>query len=194
MSIPREQGLPLQLTDAHGYLDRVIRELHGMRTEKKHPLLGVLQYLSDHIRHTRSELGALRPRGDRATLATTADELEEIVAETARAANEIMGAAEAIEQLMPRVESDVATALLSHVTRIYEASAFQDITGQRIAKIIRAVQDIEEKIDTLVSACGDSGDGAGGDDRTGDEALLNGPQLANAANTQDDIDALFDSL
>ncbi len=183
--------MPLHLDNAHGYLDRVIRELHGMRTEKKHPLVGVLQYLSDHIRHTRAELGTLRPRG--ASLASTADELEEIVAETARAANEIMGAAETIEQLMPRVDSDVSVQLLAAVTRIYEASAFQDITGQRITKIIRAVQDIEEKIETLVGACGDTLD-APLDPRSGDDALLNGPQLNKAANTQDDIDALFDSL
>jgi len=192
MSGPIAQGAPLQLGDAHVYLDRVIRELHGLRTEKKHPLVGVLQYLSDHIRHTRSELGALRPRGGDA-LSTTADELEEIVAETARAANEIMGAAEAIEALMPRVDCGVAAELLAAVTRIYEASAFQDITGQRITKIIRAVQDIEEKIDTLVGACGDA-DAAVPDERSGDAALLNGPQLSKAANSQDDIDALFDSL
>lgn len=189
---PNGQGvLPLQLGDAHGYLDRVIRELHGLRTEKKHPLVGVLQYLSDHIRHTRSELGALRPTG--AGLGSTADELEEVVAETARAANEIMGAAETIERLMPRVDKDVADELLAAVTAIYEASAFQDITGQRITKIIRAVQEIEGKIDTLVEACGELGE-AHATERSGDEALLNGPQLAKAANTQDDIDALFDSL
>ncbi|HEY4941426.1 MAG TPA: protein phosphatase CheZ [Rhizomicrobium sp.] len=193
MGNPGEQGVPLQLNNAHGYLDRVIRELHAMRTEKKHPLVGVLQYLSDHIRHTRTELGALRPRGGD-ILSTTADELEEIVAETGRAANEIMGAAEAIEQLMPRVGKDVAVELLAAVTRIYEASAFQDITGQRITKIIRAVQDIEDKIDTLVGACGEPDGETGAPERCGDEALLNGPQLAKAANTQDDIDALFDSL
>ncbi len=186
-----EQG-SLQLDDAHGYLDRVIRELHGLRTEKKHPLVGVLQYLSDHIRHTRSELGALRPKG--ASLATTADELEEVVAETARAANEIMNAAETIEKLMPRVDRDVAVELLAAVTSIYEASAFQDITGQRITKIIRAVQEIEGKIETLVGACGEAGGGAAEAERSGDEALLNGPQMPSTANSQDDIDALFDSL
>src|ERR1700682_2532785 len=85
---------PLQLDNAHDYLDRVICELHALRTEKKLPLVGVLQYLSDHIRHTRHELGALRPKGGGAIFATAADELEEIVAETARAANEIMAAAE----------------------------------------------------------------------------------------------------
>ena len=189
---PNGQGdPPLQLDNAHGYLDRVIRELHGLRTEKKHPLVGVLQYLSDHIRHTRSELGALRPKG--ASLGSTADELEEVVAETARAANEIMGAAETIERLMPRVAPDVAAELLAAVTAIYEASAFQDITGQRITKIIRAVQEIEGKIETLVGACGDAVDAAV-DGRSGDEALLNGPQLPQTANSQDDIDALFDSL
>jgi chemotaxis protein CheZ len=187
---PDGQGA-LQLDDAHGYLDRVIRELHGLRTEKKHPLVGVLQYLSDHIRHTRSELGALRPKG--AGLSTTADELEEVVAETARAANEIMGAAETIERLMPRVAPDVAAELLAAVTSIYEASAFQDITGQRITKIIRAVQEIEGKIETLVGACGEAA-GEATDQRSGDDALLNGPQMAKTANSQDDIDALFDSL
>jgi len=184
---------PLQLEDAHDYLDRVIHELHALRSDKKHPLVGVLQYLSDHIRHTRSELGALRSRGSSAIFATAADELEEIVAETAKAANEIMGAAEAIEALMPSVEPNIASALQAAVTRIYEASAFQDITGQRITKIVRAVQDIESKIGTLVRACGDTAADAGEDAPAGDDALLNGPQLSRSANSQDDIDALFES-
>ncbi|MBL6936513.1 MAG: protein phosphatase CheZ [Alphaproteobacteria bacterium] len=189
---PPGTGQPIELGNAHSYLNRVIAELQSLRTEKKHPLLNVLQYLSDHIRQTRQELGALRTRDGNPLLGSAADELEEVVAETARAANEIMGAAEAIEALMPQVEKDVSAALLNAVTRIYEASAFQDITGQRITKIIRAVQDIEEKIGTLAQACGD-GEIAGGDP-VGDAALLNGPQLGKTAATQDDIDALFDSV
>jgi chemotaxis protein CheZ len=183
---------PLQLDDAHVYLDRVIRELNGLNSEKKQPLVGVLQYLSDHIRRTRSELGALRKKGEGASLASTADELEEVVAETARAANEIMGAAEAIEGLLSRVDETVGAELLAAVTRIYEASAFQDITGQRITKIIRAVLDIETKIETLVDACGTGPGGLA--EPEGDAALLNGPQLGKNAATQDDIDALFESL
>lgn len=189
---PPGTGQPIELGNAHSYLNRVIQELQSLHTEKKHPLLGVLQYLSDHIRQTRRELGTLRTHDGNPLLGSTADELEEVVAETAKAANEIMGAAEAIEQLMPRVDKDVATALLNAVTRIYEASAFQDITGQRITKIIRAVQDIESKIGTLAQACGE-GELDGGDPE-GDAALLNGPQLGKTAATQDDIDALFDSI
>ena len=99
---------------------------------------------------------------------------------------------ETIERLMPRVDADVAAELLTAVTRIYEASAFQDITGQRISKIIGAVLDIETKIGTLVQACGTSMDGLL--EPQGDAALLNGPQLGKNAATQDDIDALFESL
>ncbi len=182
-----------QIENAHGYLDRVISELQALKSERKHPLLGVLQYLSDHIRQTRVELGALR-RTDREMFASTADELEEVVSETARAANEIMGAAEAIEGLMPKVDPEIAQQLLAAVTRIYEASAFQDITGQRIAKIIGAVQGIETSIEALVKVCGDV-DGTGAmAARSGDEALLNGPQRSNTANDQNAIDALFESL
>ena len=60
----------------------------------------MLQYLSDHIRLTRSEIGALRQEGGNQQLfGNTADELEEIVTETARAANEIMDAAETVESV-----------------------------------------------------------------------------------------------
>jgi chemotaxis protein CheZ len=178
---------------AHRYLDRVIHELRGMRSEGKHPLVNILEYLSDHIRHTRAELGALKPGvKDASMLSSTADELEEIVAETARAANEIMGAAEAIEALAANVDRQLAEAMLIAVTRIYEASAFQDITGQRITKIVRALQHIESKLQTLVDECaGDDGAVESEPKVTGDAALLNGPQLGKNANSQSEIDLLF---
>jgi chemotaxis protein CheZ len=78
------------------------------------------------------------------------------------------------------------------VTRIYEASAFQDITGQRITKIVRALQHIESKLQTLVEECGGADDTAEGEPEvTGDAALLNGPQLGKNANSQTEIDLLF---
>ncbi|HVP84984.1 MAG TPA: protein phosphatase CheZ [Rhizomicrobium sp.] len=194
MSALTQSADPLQLDNAHDYLDRVIRELHGLDTARKHPLLGVLQYLSNHIRNTRTEIGALRPGEPEASmLSSSADELEEIVAETARAANEIMGAAETIETLCGKVDSEASDVLLSAVTRIYEASAFQDITGQRITKVVRALQHIEEKLTALVAICDESID-APRKAKTGDESLLNGPQLAKNASSQTDIDKLFDSL
>ena len=185
---------PIHLETAQGYLDRLIQELHGLGTEKKQPLVGVLEYLSQHIRATREEIGALKPGGKGDVLSSTADELEEIVAETGKAANEIMGAAEAIETIAMGVDAAARDALQAATTRIYEASAFQDITGQRITKVVRALQQIETRIEALANACGNAVASSLPDMPQGDAALLNGPQLGKAAATQDEIDSLFDAL
>jgi chemotaxis protein CheZ len=184
-----------QLVSAHGYLDRVIQELRALESPQKNTLVGVLQYLSDHIRITRDEIGALRTSGGNPQLfSTTADELEEIVTETARAANRIMDSAEAIERMAAEAPAPLANRLTEAVTNIYEASAFQDITGQRITKIVRALQSLESKLNSLVCAFGPLDEGVDGPARNGDAALLNGPQLEKNASSQTDIDALFESL
>jgi chemotaxis protein CheZ len=183
------------LLNAHGYLDRVIRELRVLENPEKNTLVSVLQYLSDHLRNTRHEIGALRPAGASGPMfSTTADELEEIVTETARAANRIMDAAEAVEKVASASEPAAATALMDAVTSIYEASAFQDITGQRITKIVRALQSMEDKLESLAAVFGPLESDLKTDGPEGDAALLNGPQLEKNSSSQMDIDALFESL
>lgn len=185
----------LQLPDAHGYLNRVIGELRALEAPHKNTLVSVLEYLSDHIRHTRSEIGALRSGGGNAQMfSTTTDELEEIVTETARATNRIMDAAEAVEKVASSLDTVPAGALMDAVTNIYEASAFQDITGQRITKIVRALQSLEEKLASLAGAFGPLDETVAIKAPQGDSALLNGPQMEKTAASQTDIDALFASL
>jgi chemotaxis protein CheZ len=183
---------PLHIDNAQSYLDRLIRELHALGAEKRQPLVAVLEYVSHHIRLTREEIGQLKPGGTD-SLSSTADELEEIVLETARAANEIMNAAESVERVAEGTDAKTREALQAAATQIYEASSFQDITGQRITKVVRALQHIESRVEALASACGavmsksDEGNGP-----KSDEALLNGPQLGRNAATQSEIDSLFD--
>jgi chemotaxis protein CheZ len=186
----------LRLPDAHGYLDRVIGELRSLDTPQKNTLINVLEYLSDHIRVTRDEIGALRTTGGNVQMfSTTTDELEEIVTETARAANRIMDAAETVETVASTLgEPIIANVLMGAVTDIYEASAFQDITGQRIGKIVCALQSLEENLASLMSAFGPLDESVAEPAVEGDAALLNGPQLEKNASSQTDIDALFDSL
>ena len=149
------QSPNLQLPDAEGYLNRVIGELRTLKAPHKNTLVSVLEYLSDHIRLTRSEIGALKSgSGNAQVFSTTTDELEEIVTETARATNRIMDAAESVEKVAATLEAGPAGTLMDAVTSIYEASAFQDITGQRITKIVRALQSLEEKLASLTRAKG----------------------------------------
>ena len=77
----------LRLPDAHGYLDRVIGELRALNAPHKHTLINVLEYLSDHIRVTRLEIGALGNGDKSQSFLSTADELEAVVTETANATN-----------------------------------------------------------------------------------------------------------
>ena len=77
---------------------------------------------------------------------------------------------------------------------------FQDITGQRIGKVVGALRQIEFKVEGLLAAFGDEDARARRDHleselggRQGvDGGLLNGPQGQAEAQTQDDIDALFE--
>jgi chemotaxis protein CheZ len=188
---------PAHLPDAHGFLDRVIGQLRVVQSPQKDTLVAVLQYLSDHIRVTRSEICALRSDTQHQQLfGSSADELEEIVTETARAANRIMDAAEAVEKVAATLDAAPAAALTDAVTNIYEASSFQDITGQRITKVVRALQAMEAKLATLVDAFGppENNEAPVAAAPEGDSRLLNGPQLDKNASRQTDIDALFESL
>jgi chemotaxis protein CheZ len=105
-----------------------------------------------------------------------------------------MDAAEAIERAAAGAEPPLATILTDAVTNIYEASAFQDITGQRIAKIVGALQSMESNLASLVAAFGPLEDDEQAPAPDGDATLLNGPQLQKNASNQTDIDALFESL
>ncbi|MBW8708382.1 MAG: protein phosphatase CheZ [Alphaproteobacteria bacterium] len=197
MSATMEPAKISRLQDSHGFLDRVIGELRSVQSPQKDTLVAVLQYLSDHIRTTRSEIGALR--GDQAgqqLFGSTADELEEIVTETGRAANRIMDAAEAVERVAATLDAAPQNALVDAVTNIYVATSFQDITGQRITKVVRALQDIETKLTSLMDAFGppEASAIAAPAEAEGDERLLNGPQLEKNVSRQTDIDALFESL
>jgi chemotaxis protein CheZ len=128
---------------------------------------------------------------------TASEQLEAVVQATEHATNSILSAAEKIEQVQTEVGAAQAAKLGEIVGEIYEACSFQDITGQRIAKVLRALRTIEERLAKMASTldrAGQSAPAPTGDTRTGDELLLNGPQLAAQAMSQADIDALLADL
>lgn len=187
----------IQIDRASAYLVKVTDHLRARVTPQDAPLIAVLEHISRYVDVTRRDIAELRSSdGSSASFATAADQLEEVVAEAARATNEILSAAETIQGLDPAAP-DREAALTDAVTRIMVACAFQDITGQRIAKVIRTLKEIEMKVVSLATACGGAAESCGLDrEPTGasdDDALLNGPQLSGSAQTQDDIDKLFDA-
>lgn len=133
------------------------------------------------------------------------NELDAIVMATETATNTILDSNERIEQTVNELsgllhdDTDVQTAcdkIANEVITILEASNFQDITGQRMNKIINTLRFIEDRIVSMISIWGaeafiDLPVGAD-DEREGDDQLMNGPSAENEGITQDDIDALFD--
>ncbi len=165
--------------------------------------------LAKFIQSARTEIAELRPQEiNEEHLPTATDELDAIVQSTEGATNTIFEAVEAIESLTAEMDPQTADAVTNHVTAVYEACSFQDITGQRITKVVFALKQIEEKIDQLLSAFGGDQDGDAaakaatppkrtrtptGAPARPDEDLLNGPQREGDAISQDDIDALLGS-
>ena len=186
--------------------DNVIASLRGNLTATAASLLQELEELSRVIATARAEVVALRAEGlDEATIPTATDELAAIVHHTAQATHEILDACEQLESLAPKADGEIADGMTTATTRIYEACAFQDITGQRIAKVVNALQTIEARIGkakanlatqgvtTLTAPTLPSSAAAAlAAPPPRPDGLLNGPQLPGAAISQSAIDALFD--
>lgn len=145
------------------------------------------------IEETRTELGRAAPskiKGEAIPVAT--DELDAIVEATSEATGSIMDSCDVIMEQTSSLEGDASEKVTAEVMKIYEACSFQDITGQRISKVVTTFHDIEEKIDRLVSVLGIKEVGElEVEEPAGDEALMNGPQLPNNAISQEDIDKLL---
>ncbi len=171
-----------------------------------------LEALADYIQVTKSDIMSIDPEGipdEHLPVATV--ELDAIVRATEEATNTIMESAEQIEQIASTMDNENNEALINATTRIFEACGFQDITGQRISKVVGALQEIENKIESLLEIFGDNDPQAREDRRRkradqraaakhrppgemDDRDLLQGPQLPKDAIGQDDIDALFTSM
>lgn len=147
-----------------------------------------LQRLAEFISKTRTELATLRPAEvKREFIPKATDELDAIVEATASATHRIMDAADVVMEVagsLPKAESD---KIMAAVTSIYEACTFQDITGQRVTKIVGVLKVIEERVDRMVGALGELDAAPAG---TAPEAPV---QQAPPPSSQADIDALFAS-
>lgn len=182
----------------------VLATMAGDLTAKESALLAELEGLGRTIARAKAEIAALKVEDIRdAHIPSATDELDAIVEHTAHATNEILDCCETLEQMQAELSGEAADKLQGAVTRIYEACSFQDITGQRIGKVVTALKAIETRISTIVSAAsGMPGPEAApapaaqprDEKRTEGEKLANGPQLPGAGVSQSEIDRLLASF
>lgn len=180
---------------------REISEVYKLRSE--------LDSMKEAITSTKSEIATLyRSEYEGKGMRRVAGELDAVVDATEQATTSILSAVEEIESAanMLRaagVESgnnDHLGVILERVVGLYESCNFQDLTGQRITKIVSVLKFVEERLDRMIGVWGGldafkdlvDQDNTGPDDS--EKGLLNGPKLESDAGhvDQTDIDALFD--
>lgn len=172
--------------------------LEGTLRELDHGFADAVRDAAEDIHDLRMELASLgvdKLRSDH--LPEAGHELDAVVEETEKATDRIMESAEAI-MAADRSDSSAFEALVdAQMIDIFEACTFQDITGQRIAKVVETLQRLETRFDRMLSALPAA---EGEEVKTADEAaidarkqeqILNGPQRDGPQVGQDDIDALF---
>lgn len=176
-----------------GVVRAVLASMRGDLTAAETALLAEVEELGRTIAAARAEIAAIGVddiTGNHIPSAT--DELDAIVEHTAAATNAILEACETLDTMAERLDGDAAGRMQDVTTRIYEACSFQDITGQRISKVVATLKAIDAKVAHIVAAFAPEREGVG-DLPLGppDAALLNGPQLPANAMDQSDIDRLL---
>ncbi|MEP0339048.1 MAG: protein phosphatase CheZ [Alphaproteobacteria bacterium] len=202
----REPGGSVKVEEIAEVVEAILTTMQGDLSAVDVRLYEELESLSRFISEAKSDIAALRPDEVKDEfLPKAADELDAIVEATAEATNSIMDAVGEVEEVMSKLKGKNSERLMDATTKIYEACGFQDITGQRITKVVGALQHIEEKVDALLNAFGDEiAKYKAANPKTeealveeaipADEDLLHGPQKKEAAMSQADIDALLNSF
>lgn len=160
------------------------------------------------INRTMQELaslhfGAFDDGGGRASR-----ELDAVVDSTERATQQILESAEVIDEaantlsasLRQQQEQALASDIRDHVVRIFEACNFQDLSGQRIGKVLATLKFVEDRVTRMLEIWG-------GHDALRDYAgtslpaphthqegtLVAGPKLEGDAGhlAQSEIDSMF---
>lgn len=163
-----------------------------------------------HIEITKNEIASLRPQtasDDQIIMAS--NELDAVVEATESATTEILEQSEKMQEVVDRMRKECGSGNIENMennlveleeisTQLMISCGFQDITGQRITKVINTLKYIElhinamMKIWNIVEGTGEANLMVNApDDQRPDKDLLNGPQADGAAASQDDIDALF---
>ncbi|MGE0844630.1 MAG: hypothetical protein AB7L41_00060 [Flavobacteriaceae bacterium] len=169
--------------------DEVARESETLHRE--------FRDIVDHIDVMKEEIARLQAgEVTRNRIPSAGEELQSVVASTEQATHQIMETAEAIMGEAPETPDEYRAFVEEKLITVFEACAFQDLAGQRIAKVVETLQFIETRLSRF-AAHFDVADAEGHADEAEksraerkEDLILHGPSAGGVS--QSDIDALFD--
>jgi chemotaxis protein CheZ len=184
-----------------------ILENYQAQIAEMQKLKSELVIIHNAITRTKQEIATLHVTGFHGqSMSRMTHELDAVVNGTEQATQTILEMVEDIDQLASTMieqgkddaEKQTGREIQDRVVKVFEACNFQDITGQRISKVVNTWKFIESHVVQMMEIWG--GIDAFKEfipeappEPEGDDALLNGPKLAEDEGhaSQDDIDALF---
>lgn len=200
MSPAEETAQQFERTEVVKIVQSVIHKMEAVNEKSHETVLEELLKLAHVIEETRAEISQVGANeiGSK-QVASATDELDAVVDSTKNATFSIMDACEAIQGQLAGMPEAQANTINDNIIRIFEACSFQDITGQRISKVIKLLKEIEGKVNQLLHILGHNpglldGVSSAAAKTEGDSTLLNGPQLPTNALDQDEIDRLLNSF
>ncbi len=179
-------------------VDAILSTMHGDLSASEAGLLAEIEDLARTIATAKAEISALRVDDIMTNhIPSATDELDAIVAHTAAATDSILEVCETLDGVAATLSRDGDAAgggqLHEATSRIYEACSFQDITGQRISKVVATLKAIDQKVATIMATFNGRVEPRA-TSAEGEAVLLNGPQLPALAMDQTDIDELLASF
>ena len=169
----------------------VLGSMAGDLTAAEAVLLAELEELGRTVASAKQEIARLRVDDiTESHIPAATDELDAIVDHTAQATNEILDCCEALEVVAARLPAADTQALQAVITKIYEACSFQDITGQRIGKVVSALKAIEARVATVTGRYLEGHEPPLAPLTEG-QRLAEGPQLPGNSVSQAQIDRLL---
>ncbi len=166
-----------------------------------------LDNLVHYVERLRQELAdTIRKKGDRSDFEHMSVQLDALVKNTEEASYNILKSSEDILDTVDKLREEnseedrnkLCDAIASKAMGTLEACSFQDITGQRVTKILRSLQFVEDRVNSMAEIYGQSsittlGLEISANEEPSEEVCMDGPAIqAEEAISQDDIDALFD--
>ncbi len=190
MAVDRMPGLA-QLIEFHEKNSKILRSVLDRRKSGTSPEDKTMPEggKSEGCTVLQEAIGQLRPdQLRRESIPDAIAELREIGDITEKSVEVIMARTEALMDIDPAFDDAM---------EILQACSFQDIAGQRLAKVTQLLENLEERLHSLVHETGidDCMDAIGEDEleaeRRAKELILHGPQLTGDGVSQDEIDALL---
>jgi chemotaxis protein CheZ len=154
--------------------------------------------IASYIEAMKTDIAGLQANDLKHThLPTAGKELDAVVEATEEATNTIMECAEAI-MCADDSDHDAYKAVVDeNVMKIFEACSFQDITGQRITKVVETLTMIDERVSRFAHKFKvEDAEGYVTEDeakraKRKKDLLLDGPQAKGEGVSQDEVDDLF---